>query len=94
MKGKHEVALSCGTHDEVEVFREGQYTFALSWNDRLGYVGVERFKGSDLEEELFLQDSQHVEECLGKRGLDLTPMAMVKRLSRYLGKAGGTATIK
>jgi len=83
--GKHSVELNCGSHDEVEVFRERSFTYVLSWNDRLGYVGLERFLGWDKDGEVFLQNSQDVAECLGKKGLDLTPMTMVKRLAEYLG---------
>ena len=45
-EGKHEVELASGLQDDFEVFREGQSTYVLSWNDGLGYVGIERFEAS------------------------------------------------
>lgn len=82
--GKHVVELACGSRDEVEVFREGEFTYALSWNDGLWYVGIEKFRGATLEADLFLQNSEDVEGCLGKKGLELAPITMVKRLAEYL----------
>ena len=82
--GQHEVELSCGSHDEVSVFREGEATYVLSWNERLCYVGLECFLGHESEGEIFLQNSQDIQECLGESGLELTPMAMAKRLSYYI----------
>ncbi len=83
-RGKHEVELSCGYYDEVEAFKERDRTFVLSWNDRLEYAGVECFKGHEKLSELFIQDSQDIEAVLGKHGLELTPMTIVKRLAKAL----------
>lgn len=82
--GKWNVELQCGTHDDVDVFREGCVTYVLTRNDRLGYVGVEGFENGKLEGDLFLQDSQAVNEVLGRRGLDLAPMTIVKRMREHL----------
>ena len=82
--GMHRVEVNAKDKDEIEVFRDGEATYVVSWNTRLGYVGLERFVGHEKTGEIFLQNSQDVEACLGRRGLDLTPMSMVKRLVEYV----------
>lgn len=69
---------------DIEVFRESSYTYVLSWNERHPYVGIERFLGHEAKGNLFLHKQQAIEDVLGRRGFDLTPITMAKRLKRHL----------
>ena len=86
--GIHVVEINAGglCKVDIEVFREQEYTYVLSWNSQHPYVGLERFLGHEPKGNLSVGKHEAIEEILGKRGLDLTPMTMVKRLARYLGK--------
>ncbi len=94
--GMHVVVLNAGGlwNVEIEVFRENRYTYVLSWNDRHPYVGLERFLGQHRRGDLSFGKREAIEEVLGKRPFELTPITMAKRLARYLGKPGGPPSIK
>lgn len=80
--GKHTVSLNAGgMYDaEVEVFRDGETTYVLSYNPRFRYVGLETFVGTERQGELFLHGQKALEDVLGQSGLELTPLRIAKRL--------------
>lgn len=95
-KGMRRLYLLAGSLDDVDVFREGRDLLALSWNRRLGCVGLqvwgpednlegdwdEEPQGSD--DDVFLQSEDEIEAVLGPKGLDLAPITMAKRLYPWL----------
>jgi hypothetical protein len=83
-QGKHRVTIDAGESDEIDVFREGELTLVLSTNSRYGYAGIQAFKGSEETGSIFLQNSQDLEDILGRSQLDLSPITIAKRLSEYL----------
>jgi hypothetical protein len=80
MKGKHIQKLYAGYKDELDVYRDGEYTFVLSRNPRLGYIGLEVFKGEDKTGDIFLEPHE-VAEVLGRDVL--APCTILRRLSDY-----------
>jgi len=82
--GNHRVHIGAGYSDDVEVYREGEETFILSKNWRLGYVGLEIYRGSRHIGEMFLQNSQDIDEILGPQGLDLADYNIIKRMAQYI----------
>jgi hypothetical protein len=89
--GIHTVLLEAGGlwHVEVEGFRQDEHTYFLSWNEKFPYVGIERFLGNAHRGNLFLSKNESIEDVLGKRGLNLKPVTMAKKLARYLVDRGG-----
>ncbi len=84
--GIHKVEIETGHlyNADIEIFREKGITYVLSWNPRFPYVGIEKFMGHDAKGKLFIHKKEAIEEILGEKGLDLTPMAMAKRLAKHL----------
>lgn len=82
--GKHRVTLDSGGFDDIEVFREKNFVYVLSINQRMYYVGMQVFEGSEEKGNIFLQDSQDIHETLGRKGLDLSPVTIARRLKEYL----------
>ncbi len=84
--GIHVVEINAGGlwSVEIEVFRERGYTYVLSWNAQHPYVGIEIFLGHEPKGSLSLGKQETIEEVLGERGIDLTPMTMVKKLKEYI----------
>ena len=84
--GFHNIEITAGNlhNADIEVFRENEYTYVLSWNQKFPYVGLEKFLGHESKEKLFLHKREAIEEILGKKSLELTPMNMVKKLSKCL----------
>ncbi len=80
-KGRHIQKLYAGYEDELDVYREGEYTFILSRNPRLGYIGLEVFKDEEQTGDIFLE-SHEVTEILGR--YDLAPCTIIKRLRDYV----------
>lgn len=58
-QGSHAVVIAAGTEDYVEVWRlRGTSTRAvLTYNYRLGYVGLEMVDGGEVTEEVFMQNA-------------------------------------
>lgn len=79
--GRHTHNLASGYGDDIHVYRNADLTCVLSVNERLGYVGMEVFKGDDAVGDVFLQGDQ-VTETLGK--LELAPFTMIRRLMQYI----------
>lgn len=82
--GTHTVNISAGSSDDVGVFREGDETFVLSVNRRIGYVGLQAFKGGQDYGDVFLQNDWEIREALGPRGLDLQDVTIARKLSEYI----------
>ena len=80
-KGKHTQKLSAGYEDELHVFREGEHTFVLCQNPRLGYIGLEVFVGEEQTGDIFIEQHQVI-EVLGRD--DLVPHTIIRRLKEYV----------
>lgn len=83
--GKHRWVLPCGTSDDISFFREGSLAFLVCINKGLDYVGLSVFDCQTNDEigEVFCQSEDHWREVLGRRGLDLHPRNIAKRLADY-----------
>jgi hypothetical protein len=79
--GKHTHKLSAGYWDDIDVYRDGSETYILCSNPKLGYIGLEVFKGPDKTGEIFVQEGQ-VLEVLGRE--NLAPFNAIKRLREYI----------
>ena len=79
--GQHTHKLSAGYDDDLDVYREGSETYILTTNPRLGYIGLEVFKGADKTGEIFVEEHQ-VKETIGRD--DLAPFNAIKRLREYI----------
>jgi len=79
--GQHTHKLSAGSDDDLDVYREGPETYILTTNPRLGYVGLEVFKGPDKTGEIFVVEHQVI-ETLGRE--DLAPFNAIKRLREHI----------
>lgn len=86
--GMHKIEILAGRHQhvEMEILREGKYTYALTWNTNFPYVGLERFVGSERHEALFLHELVTIASALGNRWSDLTSIAMAKKMLNYLNE--------
>ena len=82
--GKHTVTIGAGTSDDLHLFRDGDHTYLLTINNRLDYVGVEVYSGSDMVGDMFLQADHEVESVLGRNGLDKSPMWIVKTMANHI----------
>ena len=80
--GTHRHKLSAGYRDDIHVYREAGQTSVLSVNERLGYIGLEVFEGSQPAGDIFLQEGQVV-EILGRT--DLAPFTIIRRLMEFIG---------
>jgi len=75
--------LDSGTSDDVNLFHEGKTLYALTTNSRLGYVGVQAFEDGKQIGDVFVQVDHEIESMLGPKGLDLSPVTILKRLIPY-----------
>lgn len=79
--GPHRHKISAGCSDEIYVFRDHDHTFVLSFNPKLGYVGLEAFQGDEKLNDAFLCGS----EMLAAFGEDdLEPSRMIRILQEWL----------
>ena len=79
--GQHTHKLTAGYGDDLDVYREGAETYILTINPRLGYIGLEVFKGPDKTGEIFVEEHQVI-ETLGRE--DLAPFNAIKRLREHI----------
>lgn len=82
-KGSHKHKIGAGYSDEVYAFRENGETFILSQNERLGYIGLEVFKGDEQTGDIFI-DSHQVEETIVRD--DLSPYTIIRRLMPHMAQ--------
>jgi hypothetical protein len=80
--GIHRHRLSAGYGDDIHIYREAGLTCVLSINNRIGYIGLEAFDGSQPFGDIFLQGDQ-VFEILKRN--DLSPFTIIRRLMMYIG---------
>ena len=80
--GTHTHTLGIGSGDALDVYREGQETFALARNFGLGYVGLEIFRGDETVGEMFIQSQDEVNEIVGS--IDLMPYTIIRRMAQYI----------
>lgn len=81
-KGKHTQKLYAGYGDRLTVYREGQYTFVVAQGTRLGYVGLEVFKGEEQTGELFVEETR-MKDTFGKE--NPSPITVIRRLRDMIG---------
>ena len=81
LSGQHTHKISAGYQDEIHVYQDNGQIYVLSKNDRLGYVGLEVFIGSEKSGELFLE-SHEVGQVL--KHCDFAPFTIIKRLRDYI----------
>lgn len=80
-EGEHKHKISAGYSDEIHVFRNQSHTLVLSFNSKLGYVGLEAFHGDEKLNDVFLSGS----EMLAAFGEDdLEPSRMIRILQEWL----------
>jgi hypothetical protein len=84
--GRHVVTLDAGSDDHVSIFRDGEITFALSRNTRIGYCGLQAFRGDDEIGDVFMQNPS---EDLAGEGLtqdwdDYAPINLAKILAQWI----------
>lgn len=82
--GLHSVEILAGQTDNIEVFKEGNVTYVLSWNPRKQYAGMEAFMGHDKVGEVFIQNQGKLEKLLGKGWLELNQTTIAKKLLYYI----------
>lgn len=80
--GTHRHKLFAGYSDDIHVYREAGLTCILSINNRIGYIGLEVFDGSQPAGDIFLQGGQ-ILETLGRN--DLSPFTIIRRLMVFIG---------
>ena len=76
--------IGAGTADYKDVYRKHGVTYLLTRNYRLGYVGLEVFKGSENLGEIFLQIDYELDEILGKNGIRKAAYNIIKILDQYI----------
>ncbi len=95
---RYSLVLPCGDSDEVYFWQEGNEVQCLCVNTRHDYCGLtvyllgetvnkfsekaQRFDGDETGS-VFLQADHEIESALGRRGLDLSPGTIRKRLAEY-----------
>lgn len=79
--GVHTHKLGAGSSDEIDIYREHSETFVLSRNRRLGYVGLQVFKGSDQVGDIFIEPHQ-VDDTVGD--IELAAYTIIRRLLDYI----------
>ena len=97
--GKHSVEVNAGKLEKIEVFREGENTYVLSWNQAAGYVGVQVFRGQEELGEV-VQNKRGLESLIGRTGAYIPPLLIVKTMALeyerkygsrvHSGKEGGS----
>jgi hypothetical protein len=83
----HRYPIDSGQRDRIDVFEEEGLLYILSSNRRVGYVGLQVLDPKDGKEvaQIFLQNSQDLEEILGEDWNDLGPEEILKLLLPYIG---------
>jgi hypothetical protein len=93
----YRLPIGAGESDDVNVFRDGPLVYVVSVNRGLGYAGLQVFELTSYEPskynakhrqaseigETFLQADYEIDDILGKRGVDLHPRTIAKRLADY-----------
>jgi len=79
--GTHRHKLSAGYSDDLHIYRENGLTCILSINNRIGYIGLEAFDGSQPFGDIFLQGDQ-ILKAIGKN--DLSPFTIIRRLMAFI----------
>jgi hypothetical protein len=79
--GLHRHKISAGYSDEIHVFKNHGMNMVLSYNLKLGYVGLEAFQGGERVNDVFLCGSEML-AALGED--DLKPEKMAHILTDWL----------
>lgn len=79
--GKHEVVISAGSNEAIDVFREGDVTYVLASSSRLGFIGLQAFVDGEEYGEVYFED---YELEIGERIFDLALINQAKHLQGYL----------
>lgn len=81
IKGIHVHTIGAGFDDELYVFREKGETLVVSHNPKLGYIGMEAFRGGDTVGVVFFQGDEYENFIQDKNG---SFPAMVRQMSELL----------
>jgi len=68
----------------IELFRDQDHTYVLSWNPRFPCVGLERFQGSTPQGRVFLNSYKAMENVLGSSGFYLPSATLARKLSQSM----------
>jgi len=79
--GEHTHTIGAGHSDDIDVFREGSFTYVLCRNFGLGYFGLEVFQGSEKVGDMLIESHQ-VKRTIGRD--DLAPFNAIKRMAEYI----------
>lgn len=80
---KFSVEINAGSSDSVYPYRDGDTLLLVTINRRYGYAGLEAFLGGVKVGDTFLQNDWEIREILGKKGVDLEPCTIIRRLIPY-----------
>ena len=76
--------LTAGSTDTVQVFQAGGLvTYVLTRNQRLDYVALDWYQGSETDpvDSLFLQGEYAISECVGSDWRNITQLELAGRLA-------------
>ncbi len=88
-RGKHSVEVNAGKLERIEVFRDGENTYVLSWNQAAGYMGVQVFRGLEELGEV-VQNQRGLESAVGNIGVYVPPLLIVKTMAREFERRYGS----
>ena len=81
IEGVHVHTIGAGFDDELYVFREDGETLVVSHNPKLGYIGMESFRGDDTSGVVFFQGDEY-ETFIQDKNRSFP--AMVRQMSELL----------
>jgi hypothetical protein len=82
--GKKRIVTPAGSGDDVDAYRYGDNVLVVVSNSRMPYYGATLYTddgtGYRVDQDVFLQGSEEVEEALGRRWDSLKDMTIAQRL--------------
>lgn len=84
-QGVYSYHLNAGTTDSVHVYEAGgAVTFVLTMNQRLNYLALDWYQGSEGSpvDGLFLQGDYAIAECAGSDWRELSALELTRRLAQ------------
>ena len=82
--GKDRIVTGAGSNDDLAVFRYGSNLLLVAMNERMPYYGATLYTHDDgawrVDQDVFLQGSEEVEDTLGPKWDSLKPATIANRL--------------